>query len=861
MLKDNFYSSKISINKNKQKKAVSKEKAQLINDRNIQKDKFRKREAKRLTIFALSNTKINELFSMSQGMNINKNESNLNICTHKRHSRIKIDSINSKKINNLKKPKTNREDKNEISKVNNDENKENIVLGKQNNNYNYINNKDKNKDAFNIYHNNLYYNYNNKKRKTKSFDNKKSIQKEKQKVGKNFLEKIKETDKAFRNTKYSNKNSREKKDLIRTRKERIDIISKNIINSNRENSKENNNHKKLDKNNKNKLNNNIEKDEEEKMKEKDNIFTIREEKSIENTKDEIINDKIEPNKDNNLFDFKNNNANTKNEIIQENIEIKNTNTTNNINNDDNIANKKEKEEEKNNVKHSNDNNNDIKIKKDPENEAPILKLNSDKNKNNIIIEEEKNQKENTPLLILNSENSSSTGNSYPKGIVTNSDNSDSSIYESVEGLEIKGELLTKNKKQNFLNNLKKCLFNGEILFNDNNLKKILNSNNSNNSNNNINSNNIEEEDFSFKNTINLQKKKTEEMINENEFYLNLKQNISLTESQIIEQKPQIKSFTVSKPGINDNKVKKNQDSYLVLENIFEQKLNIYGVFDGHGKNGHLISNLVSQFLSQYFVNKKNYYISKKKDTDTSDLDSSESIKSEDISINNEVLQDIFSEKNNFVENTIKTLVEKSNECNFNLELSGTTCVLLFILDNKLICSNIGDSQCVVFNCSNEERWTHEMISVIHKPDVPKEKERILENGGVIHPYYDEQGIYEGPDRVYVKNKTYPGLCLTRSIGDLLGEEVGIISEPDIVIKNIDSTCKYIILGSDGLWDMVKPYDVIRIVNPFFNKGDPEGACNALLKRAEKNWEKEGCERDDITIIVVFIGEPNKLSKT
>ena len=91
----------------------------------------------------------------------------------------------------------------------------------------------------------------------------------------------------------------------------------------------------------------------------------------------------------------------------------------------------------------------------------------------------------------------------------------------------------------------------------------------------------------------------------------------------------------------------------------------------------------------------------------------------------------------------------------------------------------------------------------------------------------------------------------------MGEEVGIISDPDIIIKNIDSTCKFIVLGSDGLWDMIKPYDIQRIVNPYFNKGDPEGACNALLKRANKMWEKDESERDDITIIIIFIGKPNK----
>ena len=65
------------------------------------------------------------------------------------------------------------------------------------------------------------------------------------------------------------------------------------------------------------------------------------------------------------------------------------------------------------------------------------------------------------------------------------------------------------------------------------------------------------------------------------------------------------------------------------------------------------------------------------------------------------------------------------------------------------------------------------------------------------------------------------------------------------------------MGSDGLWDMIKPYDANRIVNPFFNRGDPEGACKALLKRATKYWEKEGSDRDDISIIVIFIGKPNK----
>ena len=103
----------------------------------------------------------------------------------------------------------------------------------------------------------------------------------------------------------------------------------------------------------------------------------------------------------------------------------------------------------------------------------------------------------------------------------------------------------------------------------------------------------------------------------------------------------------------------------------------------------------------------------------------------------------------------------------------------------LICSNIGDSQCYLFNCSEDDMWTFESLVKIHKPTDIIEKKRILKNGGEIHPYYNGYGMFEGPDRVYAKNKPYPGLCLSRSIGDLEGKKIGIISDPDIIIKKIE----------------------------------------------------------------------------
>ena len=425
--------------------------------------------------------------------------------------------------------------------------------------------------------------------------------------------------------------------------------------------------------------------------------------------------------------------------------------------------------------------------------------------------EEKIKKEEVPLLNLCDINSSHSSSNKEKNNSDSSDDLTESNSGSENSLQIKEEILSKNKRNKFMNEIKKCLFNNEI-------------------------------------KIDLVKYIETDKLNK----INLKLDLSTTESQDNEKIINITSSFITKAGIDDKKEKINQDSYLILEKLFENILNIYGIFDGHGKNGHLISSLLSTFLSQYLKNKDNYCLEKKSNNDS---DSDSSISSQEIIINNELISKLFSNED-FIRKIIAELDLKANESNFDLQFSGTTCLLLFLFEDYIICSNIGDSICVLFNCSNEDRWTYDIISKIHKPDIQSEKDRVLLNGGVIHPYYDELGVFEGPNRVYVKGKTYPGLSLTRSIGDLEAEKIGIISEPDIIIKKKDSTCKYLVLGSDGLWDVIKPYDVRRIVNPYFLKNDTNGACNALLKTACKNWDKEGCERDDITIIVVFIGTPN-----
>jgi len=47
----------------------------------------------------------------------------------------------------------------------------------------------------------------------------------------------------------------------------------------------------------------------------------------------------------------------------------------------------------------------------------------------------------------------------------------------------------------------------------------------------------------------------------------------------------------------------------------------------------------------------------------------------------------------------------------------------------------------------------------------------------------ENGVKSGPYRVWFKNEGYPGLAMSRSIGDLVATSVGVICEPGIFFNN------------------------------------------------------------------------------
>ena len=277
----------------------------------------------------------------------------------------------------------------------------------------------------------------------------------------------------------------------------------------------------------------------------------------------------------------------------------------------------------------------------------------------------------------------------------------------------------------------------------------------------------------------------------------------------------------------DGFTKVNQDSFLVLQNEYNLKdFNVFSVMDGHGVNGHLVSRFTTKYFTNFF--KKN----KKMNASNSSEDQLfYRLKKNDY----DVLKRVFRHA--------ERDLEKGGDIDANF--SGTTCVMVFQVGDRIICANVGDSRAIIVKGNKAIP-----LSIDQKPDDPEESKRIKENGGEISQY-EEDGEKSGPFRVWKKGEAYPGIAMSRSIGDFIASKLGVIPEPKFLEEKIDKDTKFIVVASDGVWEFLDNETVKNMVMPYYEKKDPIGACKELIKKSTEFWNQEDIVVDDITCIVVF----------
>merc|ERR1719229_794191 len=177
-------------------------------------------------------------------------------------------------------------------------------------------------------------------------------------------------------------------------------------------------------------------------------------------------------------------------------------------------------------------------------------------------------------------------------------------------------------------------------------------------------------------------------------------------------------------------------------------------------------------------------------------------------------------------------------------MSGTTCTLVVHdhANNKLTVAHVADSSAVLGQKNKVVQLTRD-----HKPNLQDERRRIESKGGRV--VFDGYANY----RVYAKNARYPGLNMSRCLGDLMGhQDCGIIAEPEICERDLTEDDHVLLLCSDGVWEFIEPTEAVKIVNEF----PPSKAMTAAEKLAKEAWdrwirEEGGAVVDDITVVLVY----------
>jgi protein phosphatase 1L len=154
--------------------------------------------------------------------------------------------------------------------------------------------------------------------------------------------------------------------------------------------------------------------------------------------------------------------------------------------------------------------------------------------------------------------------------------------------------------------------------------------------------------------------------------------------------------------------------------------------------------------------------------------------------------------------------------------AGSTASTAVLVGDRLLVANVGDSRAVI--CRGGEAFA---LSSDHKPNRADERQRIEDAGRVV--------MWVGTWRVGGV------LAVSRAFGDRLLKRY-VVAEPEIQEDVIQKGVDFLILASDGLWDVVTNQEAVSMVKSI---EDPEKAANKLTDEAYRRGSA-----DNITCLIV-----------
>jgi serine/threonine protein phosphatase PrpC len=262
---------------------------------------------------------------------------------------------------------------------------------------------------------------------------------------------------------------------------------------------------------------------------------------------------------------------------------------------------------------------------------------------------------------------------------------------------------------------------------------------------------------------------------------------------------------------------KNEDEIEVIMNSLGQNknfkpLNFFSIFDGHG--GDKISKYLKDKLPSYFM------------SNSVDLDPSK-----------------HSVYNKYINKTYKHVQEKLESFNIPAKTCGSTALVIINYPKSDIYSqlkviNLGDCRAVLCNKDNIAI----PLTKDHKPTSWEENTRITLAGGTI--------IQDSDDDPRIN-----GLSVSRSFGDL-DAKPHVSHLPDIYDYEISlGKDKFIIMGCDGVWDVLSNQDAVDFVLFAMDKIKVEPACKTRTKSNIANLLGEYAiskgSQDNISVLIIW----------
>jgi len=256
----------------------------------------------------------------------------------------------------------------------------------------------------------------------------------------------------------------------------------------------------------------------------------------------------------------------------------------------------------------------------------------------------------------------------------------------------------------------------------------------------------------------------------------------------------------------------NQDNFFIHH---IGPISLYGVCDGHGPFGHLVSFRLVQTLPYYISRNSNFGVGK------------------DWAI---CLKEAFLDAQ-------KDLETFCSSQNINIEASGAAGSVLVMEEQTIHIAFIGDAR-IVLGSWNRRDSRLIFTTTDHKPENPGEKERLEAAGSEVRELEDKTS------RIYLPGSNFPGLTMSRAFGDTACG--GVLREPEYhkyLMQPSDEW--YAMVASDGIWEFIESTEAVSMTAKKLRLKGARETLQFLVNASRKRWQYCcGDYCDDITAILV-----------